>query len=75
MVVLRLIKVLGGRIARLKDGKDRTGRTNRERSDAFHFFSAPHGWKSRKQVNVRQSSDRREYVEVTDSGKMSLWKR
>lgn len=58
MVILRLIKVLGGRIGRLKDGKDRTGRTQRERRDASHVFPTPHGRKSRKQVNVRQEQGR-----------------
>lgn len=58
MVILRLIKVLGGRIGRLKDGKDRTGRTQRERRDASHVFPTPHGRKSRKQVNARQEQGR-----------------
>lgn len=69
MVILRLIKVLGGRIERLKDGKSRAGRTHRERRDVS-AFPAPHRRKSKKQVNVRQSSDRKEYVEATDSEKI-----
>lgn len=82
MVILRLIKVLGGRIERLQDGKDRGkgvqgGRKIAQRRErvACHVFPTPHGWKSTKQVNVGNSSSKEKHVEVTDSERISLQKR
>lgn len=45
-----------------------------EKGETLSAFLGPHGRKSKKQVNVRQSSDRKEYGEATDSEKMIMKK-